>query len=1452
MDLGVSARELFGSYRKQQPKGAGSEGHDIALGRSKSTASHGSRRPQVTRQAKSGTAVNTVAQPFSSGEGGLNTCYENESDAPTPPIHQQQSRLLHERRRGAPSTDSSDISRQQSQKEAITPLLLHTASSARWRRRENNIRNTNSSNPSIRARAASDLVLKVAVMEEVHGVDVSWLHHPNSNRDKDGEQRRAEGDKKGERSSGHHHTLSSPDVRRDAGKATNVASGASATSGHVAQEKPKRPAPPVQARSELAKTTSSPPNITPSTAAEPARDGTNAIPERSASTKTPPQKRPSLLNRTSNEKLSQSGKRTSWMTSISSKFSSQNHTTPERPGPTPTQAWGKQANGPQTPPVNGAATSAGSEAAEEVEPYTPSKPKESSSSFFSSLTRRLSSASQGSGIPKVSGTGGVCARKVLNVDPNRERCLVPEMDPTRLRRVSFCVDVEVAGGPRYSEDEDDEEKRRKKKEFKMKERAEGEALKHPEALKEEKDEEGEPKLESQSKQLSAPPKSPGLSKENTKDETVDAPPTEEEKESAARKKEKKMRSEAERKERQQKRRRRAEENGQIPVELMLDGGGSEHNDDTAAGSSPSGKSMFDPKHASSTSADLTTPQPNTANASRPTTDPARIYRRCCQLRESPILKRITEQLSRPNATLPTEPGVVACLDLTGSRLQLADVVSLGDWLAVVPVKHLKLEDADLNDEGVRCILAGLLAAKRPEPTRRKDNAPKHRTGVRRERIQERSGEVEKLTLKNNPRLTRVGWKHVSLFIYMCRSLKAVDLSMNFFPDTLPPGAQTNMNTPVKSPPPASTNKAAVAVGGDIDAAEALYKCLSERLGGTKLEELIMSECGLSAPQVRKVVDGAIVAGISRLGLAGNNLDEEGLGHVLHYLCSGVCQALDLGGNDLRSGDKLALLAEALDNKKRDGVALPCWGLSLAGCNLDPSSLKLLFASIVHLPNFRFIDLSHNPALCSEGSDNGLISLLRRYIGQMKDLKRIHLADVGMSPKQAIALADVLPEGPRLAHLNLLGNKQLSALADARTEGEQEEACALYASLMASVRVPSAENSEIVKALAKQVVAYSLRNMEQFAIAEATGNVPSTANATTALTGPYGGEKGVKEITVPDVLMHLVGHDDGSSENHDDDGPAPDEDYIVGGTGVVRALQYVLGEKENENRRNGMPSTPTGTITPRDRPGSSAGLVDQGKAKKMSKNLLGSARKIRERLQPALVKEQSSGDDLAYRRLLFLDQTLQSMIQRFEEEYPETRLSPAQHQLNGQASQASSLIDQSSNLLASSANTQATDPSTNLTDEEDLDEIEVRPTVSRHGSDVNIASRALSMEEGRLHRIGQHMRREVIDSPHSPNFPAPVDAPWRKEEQSARESERIRHFGERIEAISGVELKTVVADEGWEGLLRKVGGTYEDLRSLQQQDPEAWEAFRDAQEKARLNVDRERPGSVDAGAGNARV
>ncbi|KAK4634668.1 MAP-ous protein 1 [Fulvia fulva] len=1248
---------------------------------------------------------------------------------------------------------------------------------------------------------SDDLLSARRNMESIHGVDVSWLHHSKAPKEHD--QRKQ-------------HVAATPTKTPLAHSDSDRASASPLPSPQLAHDTRKHdyfPSP-----------------VTPQTLSEPAKNATNSAPV--TSSPTPPastasakttSRRPGLLNRASSEKLGggtdgRKSRSNSWISNISNKFSSSQSSTPERSGPQATLPSAAAVNGNGTPKQGAVA-----QVSEEAEPYIPLRPKEGSG-FFSTLSRKLSAGSQVSSAPRISGKGGVCERRVLNVDPNRERCLVPEMDTSTLRKVAFCVDVEIAGGPRYKDededDEDDQERRRRKKDMKMKERAEGEAMKHPEALKEEKGMEDGVTPDRQRKPLPVPRDIPNGDQIPcvTKNSSDGSPPggKAEDQLSAERTREKKKKSEDERKERKEKRRRRAEENGSIPVELSMDADVAARMDaDTIPSSLPDSQLLPNGQNGS------TQLHPH-AKRDRPTTDPVRIYRRCCQLRETPILKRITEQLMAPTCCAPSEPGVVHTLDLTGSRLQLADMITLGDWLAVVAVKRLLLEDADLSDEGLRCILAGLLAAKKPEPSKRKSMSPKHRENARVVAHQERSGVIEKLHMKNNPRITRAGWKHISLFLYMCRSLKAIDLSMIQFPTTLPPGTP---GPSLKSPQQDSRCS-----GQETEAAETFFKCLSQRLGGDKLEELILSECGLKASQIRKVVDGAIVCGVNRLGLAGTQLDDEGLDAVLHYLQSGVCGGLDLGGNDLRN--KLGLIAEALNS--RSGT--PCWGLSLAACNLNTASIKPLFSALVKLQNFRFLDLSHNRDLCL--NDNGTISLLRRYIGQLKFLKRLHLADVSMSPKQAIALADVLPEGPQLAHLNILENPQLTALAHAKDEANQEEACALYASYMAAVRVsntlicvdidvPSPENSEVVKALAKQVVAYSLRNMERFAVAEATGDIAAmTADAAASLTESHGGEQHLREIAVPDVLMHLVGHVEGNFQNHDNDDPAPDDNYIVGGTGVVKALQYVLGEKADDLRRTSVAGPPsTGTRTPRERPGSSAGLDQQQqfKAKKMSKNLLDSARKIRARLQPALAKEANTGDGMAFRRLNFLDQTLQSMIQRFEEEYPETRIAPPPP--NQPPSLSSSVTEQSGPLSVSTAGTEIT----NISDDED-DIGRYRPAVSRHNSDVSLASRALAMEEGHLHRLGQRIRRNVVDSPASAVAPEDDSIPWK-----AGELQRLRAVKEKLDSISGPELKSVVENRSWDAALQEVGANLQDLRAMQEQDPQGWEQFKEAQMKARMNV-----------------
>ena len=605
----------------------------------------------------------------------------------------------------------------------------------------------------------------------------------------------------------------------------------------------------------------------------------------------------------------------------------------------------------------------------------------------------------------------------MNVDPYRERCSLPDLDLKKLRRVAFCVDVEIAGAAQYTDEEpqpphvpsltaessltklEHEIEAKKRKDQKQK-KGEGAALKNPDTLLEEKEKDGTVKASGDEVNPVLPEKSQEC---KTPDDSEVKEPT--------RKKEKKRRSEGERKERKERKRQEALANGSIPIEVHREGSSSSANDTPTGADTP-------PKAQD-----------------RPTTDPLRIYRRCCQLRETPILKRIVEQISSPSACHVTMPGVLSNLDLSGYWMQLPDLITLGDYLAVVPVKRLVLQNCGLGDEAVRVILAGLLAVKTPEQAKHNKKLAKTLNGKTTE-VTERLGVIEKLILKDNPKIGKEGWRHIALFMYMSRSLKGIDVSMIPFPKSsaMADSVKHHNHNPLHhaSPPPP----------GPIDMATLLQEAIGERLGGDRFEELVMAECGLSTECIGKIVDAVVKCGSTRLGLANNNINREGLGHVIRYLQSGKCEGLDLGCNDLR--EDLNMLAEALDEKSR------MWALSLADCNLSPSSLESLLPALVQLTNFRFMDLSHNRDLFLTRPT--ALGLIRKYVPQMPNIKRLHLMDVAMTPEHAIALAEVLPEIQNLAHLNILENHLLSPLASAKTEAMQEEACALYASLMAAVRV----------------------------------------------------------------------------------------------------------------------------------------------------------------------------------------------------------------------------------------------------------------------------------------------------------------------------------------------------------------------------------------------------------------
>lgn len=559
-------------------------------------------------------------------------------------------------------------------------------------------------------------------------------------------------------------------------------------------------------------------------------------------------------------------------------------------------------------------------------PYTPAPPKSSQTGLLQ-VFRRLSS-SNGTLNPNVkTHNHGLVERRVLNVDRHRERCDITGLNQSKLRRVAFCVDVEIAPMPRYADEAEGKKgsKVNKDQKKKMKERGEGEALKQPKAIEAQKEVDGEVKITGE--ELPKEPPKEGTESSSPPRLSIDS--ISEKAASTDKKKEKKKKNEEERKARKEKRRKQAEVNGTIPMELHYD------SDSSSSGS---------------------TPRPGTPRTQTvPTTNPVRIYRRCCQLRETPILRKITEQLMDP-ANCAAEPGIVERLDLAGYWMQLTDLLTLGDYLAVVPVREVVLDNCGLTDEGLRVILAGLLAARRPATNRRRKQ-PLPLNGV--DGLAEQGGVVERLVLKNN-KIGPEGWRHICLFVYLCRTLKSLDLSGIQFPRQ--PVAAAAAEALNGSPMPVAAKRQPQTL------CQLLSKSLGERLGGSTLNLLGLGQTGISTEQLGLIIDGLLSCGVKRLGLANNGIDADGLAHVARFLQAGHCEGLDLGGNDLR--DELATLADALTVENCRLSAL-----SLADCNLTPSALCKLLPTLVKLEEFRFIDLSHNQELFN--SDPSAVCVLRR-------------------------------------------------------------------------------------------------------------------------------------------------------------------------------------------------------------------------------------------------------------------------------------------------------------------------------------------------------------------------------------------------------------------------------------------------------------------------------------------
>lgn len=119
-------------------------------------------------------------------------------------------------------------------------------------------------------------------------------------------------------------------------------------------------------------------------------------------------------------------------------------------------------------------------------------------------------------------------------------------------------------------------------------------------------------------------------------------------------------------------------------------------------------------------------------------------------------------------------------------------------------------------------------------------------------------------------------------------------------------------------------------------------------------------------------------------------------------------------------------------------------------------------------------------------------------------------------------------------------------------------------------------------------------------------------------------------------------------------------------------------------------------------------------------------------------------------------------------------------------------------------------------------------LSRTQSGTSLAARALTQEEGRMHRFGQHMRREVLkptgtdDVLHGTSID---DEP---------EAAHLAALRQKLEGYSGEYIRHEVREKGADDLIKELGINAQELRALENDDPQAFAIMKNSQLAAQIN------------------
>lgn len=217
--------------------------------------------------------------------------------------------------------------------------------------------------------------------------------------------------------------------------------------------------------------------------------------------------------------------------------------------------------------------------------------------------------------------------------------------------------------------------------------------------------------------------------------------------------------------------------------------------------------------------------------------------------------------------------------------------------------------------------------------------------------------------------------------------------------------------------------------------------------------------------------------------------------------------------------------------------------------------------------------------------------------------------------------------------------------------------------------------------------------------------------------------------------------------------------------------------------------------------------------------------------------------------MFLSNTLNGVIKRFEDEFPDTRVS------NSAASTIDLPSSETPNLPPNSSIPKIATPTpagggASLSDEDEPDPATPTaiksPCLSRSNSLLSLSSKALAHEEGRILRAGHKFRVGVVaDAPFRPEHYALLTSGL---EMVGADPNHARMLHDLLEELGDEELDAEVREKGVVAVFKERRA---EIRArLRAADPAHWDRFVESQEMARANAKVEGVNGVEVGGAGA--